>query len=171
MKVSDIMTTNVRTVSPDTMVSEVASIMCLYRISGLPVVEHDQLVGMIAEQDVLKILFPSLDEIMNNFNTIDYSEYINEYRNVIENTVAEVMTPNPISVNADMHALKASAIIFRNKFRRIPVVNVENKLVGVLSVGDIHRAIYLENVQSGVTFCRQPNLSNYSISEDSRQVN
>ena len=91
---------------------------------------------------------------MNNFSTIDYSRYINEYKNVLEHSVEEVMTNNPISVNADMHVLKASAIIFRNKFRRIPVVNDDNELTGVLSVGDIHRAIYLENVQSGSTFCR-----------------
>ena len=64
MLVSDIMTRTPRTVSPDAKLQEVASIMCLYRIPALPVVDADgKLVGNISEMDLLKNLFPTMEDI------------------------------------------------------------------------------------------------------------
>ncbi|WP_245831920.1 CBS domain-containing protein [Solemya velesiana gill symbiont] len=54
-----------RTVTPDTDLVEVVSLMCLYRYSGLPVLEDDKMVGFIAEKDVLHRMFPTLEEMMS----------------------------------------------------------------------------------------------------------
>ena len=65
MLVSEIMTKNPKTVSPDTHLKEVASIMCLYRIPALPVVDEDgKLVGNISEMDLLKNLLPTMEDII-----------------------------------------------------------------------------------------------------------
>ena len=66
MLVKDIMCCNLKTVRPDTPMSSVVADMCLYRISGLPVVgENKELLGFIAEKDVLHHLFPTLEDAMN----------------------------------------------------------------------------------------------------------
>mgnify|MGYP002635029243 CR=1 FL=1 len=54
MLVEDVMSRSLKTVNPDTPLAEVVSMMCLYRLSGIPVVEDDnKLVGFISERDVL----------------------------------------------------------------------------------------------------------------------
>jgi len=59
MQVHEVMSRAIRSVSADAKVMEVASIMCLYRIPGIPVVADDgKLLGVIAEKDVLHSLFP-----------------------------------------------------------------------------------------------------------------
>ena len=67
------------------------------------------------------------------------------YGDVLNQTVEELMTKNPLSVDPDMHLLRAATIMVRHKFRRIPVVE-DAKLTGVLSLGDVHKAIFHANI-------------------------
>src|SRR5918911_4911545 len=53
MKVSDVMTTELVTVTPDVPLKEAAALMLEHRISGLPVVDGDRVVGVLSETDVL----------------------------------------------------------------------------------------------------------------------
>ena len=52
MPIKDITTSNVRTVTSDQKLGEVVSLMCLYRYSGIPVVDDGELKGIVAESDV-----------------------------------------------------------------------------------------------------------------------
>jgi CBS domain-containing protein len=146
MLVKDVMTDPVKTVKPDTSLQEVTSLMCLKRYSGLPVVDDNQkLVGFIAERDVLRYLFPSIKDIMANMESIDFEAMENDYKKVLPLKAADLMIKNVITISPDMPILKAVSIMARNNFRRIPVAE-EDKLVGMLSLGDIHRAIFMKNV-------------------------
>ncbi|MFV2004550.1 MAG: CBS domain-containing protein [Gammaproteobacteria bacterium] len=141
MKVEDIMTTNVRTVTSDKKLGEVVSLMCIYRYSGIPVVDDGKLVGTVSESDVLGRMFPKLEDLMDSMSAVDYDEQMNKYSDVVNVTVKDVMTPVVISVKPDMHILQAAATMVGRKFRRIPVA-VGDKLVGMVSMGDVHKAIY-----------------------------
>jgi len=147
MKVKDAMTRSARAVKPDTKVMEVASQMCLYRFHGLPVVDdEDMLVGVIAEKDVLHSLFPKIEDmIAHGMATVDLDQEMARYSDVLEQTVAELMTPNPVAVDPEMHLLRAATIMVRHNFRRIPVAE-DGKLVGMLTLGDVHKAIFHANV-------------------------
>jgi CBS domain-containing protein len=141
MNVEDIMTTNVRTVTSDKKLSEVVSLMCIYRYSGIPVVDDGKLVGTVSESDVLGKMFPRLEDLMDSMSAVDYDEQMNKYSDVVNVTVKDVMTPVVISVKPEMHILQAAATMVGRKFRRIPVA-VGDKLVGMVSMGDVHKAIY-----------------------------
>ena len=141
MNVEDIMTTNVRTVSSDKKLGEVVSLMCIYRYSGIPVVDDGKLVGTVSESDVLGKMFPKLEDLMANMSTVDYDAQMNQYSDVVSITVKDVMTPVVITVKPDMHILQAASVMVGRKFRRIPVA-VGDKLVGMVSMGDVHKAIY-----------------------------
>lgn len=143
MIVSDIMTHAPRTVSPDTTLQEVASTMSLYRIPALPVVdEAGLLVGNISEMDVLKNLLPTMDDIMSGDAIMEMSQVIPNYSASMKQKVSDMMTPNPVSVSPDMHIIKATARMTSHRFRRIPVADKNGKLVGVMSLGDVHKALF-----------------------------
>ena len=149
MLVSDIMTRNPRTVSPDTLLQEVASIMCLYRIPALPVVDMDgKLVGNISEMDLLKNLFPKMEDIMSGSSVQEIERMVPNYSASMKEIVSEMMTKNPVSVSPDQHVLKAAAKMTSHRFRRIPVTDSAGKLVGVMSLGDVHKAIFQLHVSS-----------------------
>jgi CBS domain-containing protein len=147
MLVKDVMSRSVRSVTPDTKVMEVASLMCLYRFHGLPVVEgDDRLVGLIAEKDVLHSLFPTIESLMEEgMGNVDLDKEMGKYKDVLSLPVSDLMTRNPIAVPPDMHILRAATIMVRNRFRRIPVAD-QGSLVGMLSLGDVHKAIFHANV-------------------------
>jgi CBS domain-containing protein len=149
MLVSEIMTRTPKTVTPETKLLEVVSLMCLFRFSGLPVVENDKLVGIIAEKDVLHRMFPTLEEIMDGISSPDYAKMMSQYKDVVNLKVSDLMTPSVITVSPDMHILRAATIMVRHKFRRIPVAD-GGQLVGMLSLGDIHKAIFQANLAENI---------------------
>lgn len=145
MKVKDIMTTNVRTVSSDKKLGEVVSLMCVYRYSGIPVVDNGKLVGTVSESDVLGKMFPKLEDLMDSMSSVDYEALMKQYANVVNVQVKEVMTPAVITIKPDMHILQAASMMCGRKFRRIPVA-VGDELVGMVSMGDVHKAIFQSTV-------------------------
>jgi CBS domain-containing protein len=151
MKVKDVMSRSVRSVHPETKVVEVASLMCLYRFHGLPVVEEDdRLVGIIAERDLLHCLFPSLDKLIaEGMHSVDLDQEMARYSDVLALTTRELMTANPVTVDPEMHVLRAATVMVRHNFRRIPVAH-EGRLLGMLSIGDVHKAIFQASVTSGL---------------------
>jgi CBS domain-containing protein len=126
---------------------EVASLMCLYRFHGLPVVDDEnRLLGIIAEKDVLHSLFPTIESLMEQgMANVDLDREMGRYKEVLSLPVSDLMTRNPIAVNPDMHILRAATIMVRNRFRRIPVAD-NGVLIGMLSLGDVHKAIFHANV-------------------------
>jgi predicted transcriptional regulator len=71
------------------------------------------------------------------------------YKEVLERTVGELMAKNPISVDPDMHLLRAATVMVKHNFRRIPIAE-NGKLVGMLSLGDVHKAIFQANLSGAL---------------------
>ena len=141
MQVKDIMTTNLRTITSDKKLGEVVSMMCIYRYSGIPVVDDGKLVGTVSESDVLGKMFPKLEDLMGNMAAVNYDDLMSQYGNVVHVRVKDVMTPAVVTIKPDMHILQAASIMCGRKFRRIPVA-IGDELVGMVSMGDVHKAIY-----------------------------
>jgi CBS domain-containing protein len=141
MQVKDIMTSNVRTVTSDQKLGEVVSLMCLYRYSGIPVVDDGELKGIVAESDVLRNMFPRLEDLMDRMKSVNYDEQVNQYANVVHLAVKDIMTPAVVTIRPDAHILQAASMMVGRKFRRIPVAEGK-QLVGMLSLGDVHKAIF-----------------------------
>lgn len=145
MLVKDVMSRGAKTVTADTDLQKVASLMCLHRFSGLPVIDaEDNLLGFIAERDVLRHMFPSLQDLMENMNAVDFEDLERDYQKVFKLKVKDLMVTGVITVKPNLPILKAVSIMARHNFRRIPVAQ-DGKLLGVISLGDIHRAIFMES--------------------------
>ena len=117
MKVSEIMTTTVESVTPETDLVMVARKMKELNIGSLPVVEGNRLLGIITDRD---IVIRSVAEGTNPQNE--------QARNIL--------TPDPTTIDADADVSDASELMSREQIRRLPVVQGGN-LVGFLSIGDL----------------------------------
>lgn len=119
LKIEEVMTTKVITVSPEDTVREMKEVLRLNRISGAPVLRDGELVGIISIEDVIKAL----------------------ERGDIEATVGEKMTPSVQTLFADETVIHAVNKFGRLGFGRLPVIDRQGKLAGILTQGDIARGL------------------------------
>ena len=147
MQVKDTMCSEVKTCKPDTSIKEIATIMCFNKISGLPVVDDDNnVVGVISEKDILCSMFPDMRELVESGAKTDFEEMEKDYSSVLGKNVEDLMTKVVATVSPDMPILRAASMMWVRKIRRIPVTTEDNKLVGILSMGDVHKAVFQESL-------------------------
>ena len=147
MLVSEIMTMGVKTAQMGTPVRELANVMCLNNISGLPVVDDkDNIVGVVSEKDILRKMFPDMQEIADEGRP-DFEDMEKKYADALDLTAKDIMTSPVSSVTSDMPIMKAASMMCINTIRRIPVVD-DGKVVGIVSIGDVHKAIYQNTLAS-----------------------
>ncbi len=141
MLVQDIMTTNVKAFTADQSVKDIAIIMVMDHISGAPVVDHDNnLVGIISEKDILQHMFPNLNEVMSE-GRFNFESLEDKYQDTMNVKIGDIMVKDVTSITLDLPCLKAASTMWVKNFRRIPVT-VKGKLVGIVSIGDVHRSIF-----------------------------
>lgn len=141
--VAEIMTTDPVTVSPETSLQEAIQILAERDISGLPVVDKQgQLIGVISETDLTwqatgvdtppYIMF--LDSIIYLQNPAKHNE---EVHKALGQTVGEAMSEKPATVQPNQLVREAARIMHEKKVRRLPVVNEQSELVGMITQGDV----------------------------------
>ena len=141
MKVSEIMTTGVKTAKADTPVKEIANTMCFNKISGLPIVDdNDKIIGIVSEKDLLTKMFPDMATIASEGRP-NFEEMEKDYADTLQLVADDIMTKTVSSVTPDMPIMKAASMMCVNKIRRIPV-SENDKIVGIISIGDVHKAIF-----------------------------
>jgi CBS domain-containing protein len=116
MKIREIMTDQIIFVSTDDTVEKAAQLMEQNDIGSLPVCEGDRVVGMITDRDIV------IREVAKGEGT--------------SQTVAGIMTHDPVLGSPDMDVQEAAELMSNNQIRRLPVVE-KGTLVGMVSLGDI----------------------------------
>ena len=144
MRVRDVITRKVRTTKVDRSIRSVAETISQKKIGGLPVVDDDNhLVGIISEKDILKTMLPGYTEFLEDpIQAMDFNAMERSYGNVLQRNVGELMTKTVYSVSIDDPVMKAAAQMDLHNFRRIPVVGRDKRLAGIVSLSDIHQAIF-----------------------------
>ena len=118
MKVKDAMHKGAEWVSPDTPLTEVARKMKELDVGSIPVGENDRLVGMVTDRDIA-------------------CRAVADGRDCDVATAGDVMTDGIIFCR-DMEELDDALRIMEHKqIRRLPVINEQKRLVGMLSLGDV----------------------------------
>jgi CBS domain-containing protein len=119
MKVSDVMSTEVETVRPDQMVREAARFMLQADAGSIPVTEGNRLVGMITDRDI------AVRGVALGYGP--------------ETPVSELMTSGIVSAHADELIEEAARKMGEAQVRRLPVIDHDQRLVGIVSLGDLAR--------------------------------
>ena len=146
LKVKDIMTTDVITVSPETEILQAAKLLLEGRINGIPVVdETKKLVGILCQSDLIaqqkRIPIPSFFTFMDGlFSTSSAKQMEKQVQKIAAITVGQAMTPNPVFVEPEMGIEVVAGLMVDNGFHTIPVLQ-EGKLVGIVGKEDILRTL------------------------------
>jgi CBS-domain-containing membrane protein len=145
--VAHFMTRDLITVQPETSIKDVIQILADNHIGGLPVVDaSEQLVGVISETDLLwqesGVTPPPyimlLDSVIYWENPGTYER---ELHKALGQTAAEVMTTKPITIAPDKPLSEAAKIMHDRRIHRLFVLDDRKRVIGVLTVGDIIRAM------------------------------
>jgi CBS domain-containing protein len=120
MKVKQAMHTGAQWVEPDTALTTLARLMREHNIGAIPIGENDRLVGMVTDRDIVcRGLAAGLD--LNRA------------------TARDVMSKGIFYCKDTEDVAEAARTMEEKKVRRLPVINQDKRLVGILSVGDISR--------------------------------
>jgi CBS domain-containing protein len=145
--VADVMTRDPICVRPETPLNEAIKILADQRISGLPVVDDfGKLIGILSETDLMwqesgvnppaYIMF--LDSVIYLENPAKYERDLHK---ALGQTVKEVMTDQVVSVHPDKPLREAAKMMHADGYRRLPVTDASGKVIGILTRGDIIRAM------------------------------
>lgn len=139
MKVKEVMSKKVITVSPETSFAKVWEIIFKKGMHGLPVVEKDNtLVGIIAEEDLLSKLYPSYKEYVDDFRAASDFEEMEESIGELKGLEAkDVMNRRIYLAYPEDPILKALSKMIIRQVHQLPVIDKKRKLVGIISKGDI----------------------------------
>ena len=135
--VSDVMTRDVVTVRPDTPFTEIVRLMETRRISGVPVLHPDgHVLGVVSESDLLaKERFKSPDPA----HRFESGLQLRERDRAEAVKAAELMTTPARTVTQDVSIVEAARLMADTRCNRLPVVDRDGRLVGVVSRGDLLR--------------------------------
>jgi CBS domain-containing protein len=141
--VAEVMTKDLITVSPETSLQEAIQILAEQKIGGLPVVDpKGKLVGVISETDLTwqatgvdtppYIMF--LDSVIYLQNPAKHNQEIHK---ALGQKVGDAMSDRPTTIKEDQPVREAARIMHEKKVRRLPVVNDQSELVGIITQGDV----------------------------------
>jgi CBS-domain-containing membrane protein len=142
----DIMTRAVITVSPDMEIVHAAKILLENRINGAPVIdETGKLVGILCQSDLIaqqkKLPIPSYFTFLDGLITLTSMKQIEkQVQKIAAVTVAQAMTPDPVTVQPDTDIEAVAALMVDQSFHTIPVVE-EGELLGIVGKEDILKTL------------------------------
>ncbi len=137
MRISDVMTPNPRTVQLTDDLQTAARIMRDEDTGVVPVLEDGRLVGMVTDRDIVIRAVADGD---------------------FQCTIDDIVTDDPVCATPEMSTAEAAELMGEHQIRRLPVVDKDEKLVGIVSIGDIavkegrdsRMGETLENISEGV---------------------
>lgn len=117
-KIHEVMTPHAKCIGPDSTLVEAANQMLELDVGALPICENDRLAGMITDRDLAL-------------------RGVAESRDPKSTTVRSIMSPGIIYIFEDQDVEEAARLMEVKKIRRLPVLNREKRLVGIVSLGDL----------------------------------
>lgn len=115
LKVHTVMTRDPITVTPETKMEDTLDLFRSKRISGAPVISHDELIGIISIEDLILCL----------------------QKNDLDSPVSKYMSTNLLTIKGSEPVIEALKLFASSHFGRLPVLDSNNKLVGILTKGNI----------------------------------
>ena len=146
MQIANIMTKKVVTIKPDTTVQEIIQLMRRHHITMLPVVKDGELLGAVAESDLLlkeaPLHVPAYISFLDSIICLESLQHLEEsVRKLVGNKARDLMTEPVITVLDTDTTSTAAALMGEHKLLSLPVVNEDGELVGIVSQGDIVRSL------------------------------
>ena len=148
MKARDIMDPDPATVGPDDELQTVIALLREHELHGVPVVnEGGRCIGIITEADLVlagddaDLHLPHYIELFGGIVFLEsMSHFEDRLRKAVAATAKDMMTPDPVTIDADASIEEAARLISRKRHNRLPVVE-HGRLVGVITRLDVLDAL------------------------------
>ncbi|MBF0411190.1 MAG: CBS domain-containing protein [Desulfamplus sp.] len=145
VKAEHVMTTPVITVEEKTSILDAAKLMAENNISGIPVLDSKQYVcGVISEKDFLKKIIRKDGKINSSFMSLiaqclEVSGCLTSDIRLL--SVNDIMSSPPVTVQKSISIMDVSAIFELHKINRVPVLDSNSKLIGIIARSDLVHAL------------------------------
>ena len=147
--ITDVMTTPVVTLLPEQTIEEAVAVLAEHGISGAPVVDPDgRLAGLLDDTDLIlseaRLHAPTTIELLGAYLTMpgEQHRYREELRSALGRNVGVVMDPDPAIVGPDATVEDAATIMVDRDVSRVPVVDADRRVVGIVTRGDLVKGMY-----------------------------
>jgi len=138
VKVKDIMSRDIASLSSDDSIERAAQLMKQYDVGSIPVCSQEKIVGIVTDRDI------ALRATARGQKSQ-------------QQTVSDIMSSNPVVGSPDMDVHDAARIMSEKQIRRLPIVD-QNNLVGIVALGDISVEPDLQdNAEEALKNISQPN--------------
>ena len=143
LKVKDFMISDVISVKPDATVKELLKLLTKHHIGGVPVVDHqNKLTGIVSDGDIMRYLAPKEGSVHDFIYGIVREEGETEQevlKEKINTTVDKLMHKKQIYTLKKEDTLeKAIQILSQHHFKKLPVLDLDGKVTGIISRGDVN---------------------------------
>ncbi len=141
-KVKDIMTKEVISVTPETKVKDIADAMLNSHLTGVPVVENEEVVGVITDEDLVasegNIHVPTFVQILDGALFLDSPAKVKEeLGKITAKTARELMNEEFTTAGPETDVHELATLMEDTHANPIPVIDDNRKLVGIVSRADI----------------------------------
>jgi CBS domain-containing protein len=146
LKVKDIMTKEIISVSPETEIASAAKILLEKRINGMPVIDaFGRLVGIICQSDLVAqqkgIPIPSVFTLLESYIPLTSLKRLDkEMEKIAALTVKAAMTPDPVTVGLETDIEEVAKLMVDKKYHTLPVVE-GGKVVGIVGKEDVLKTL------------------------------
>jgi CBS domain-containing protein len=150
MQASDVMTSDVVSVGPDTPIPDIARLLVERRISGVPVVDSaGRLLGIVGEGNLIHLISRQGNEKHSGWLSLLTSpeEHAHEYLRSHGRVARDVMTTTVITIGESAPVPQVARLLDTRQLKRVPVVR-EGKVVGIITRSDLLRALAYRAVSS-----------------------
>ncbi len=146
LSIKDIMTRDVIAIPPEMDIAHAARLLLEKGINGVPVVDGtEKLVGILCQSDLVaqqkKFPIPTVFTLLDGFIPLTSMKHLEkEVQKITAVTVADGMTPDPVTVGPDASIEEVGTIMVEKSYHTLPVVD-NGELVGIVGQEDILRTL------------------------------
>lgn len=163
MKVSELMTKDVVTVERQSTLKEVAELLAGRRISGVPVVDRPRrVVGVVSEADIAE----KEAAVDRPRGVVDWLLARGTSPRLEARTAGEAMSSPPITLRPDRDVAEAARLMIEQGVNRLPIVDAEGTLVGIVTRADLVRAFIRSDAEIEHELLEDVVLGNLGIDPD-----
>jgi CBS domain-containing protein len=147
----DIMSKKVITIGKNASIEKLSELLVNNKISGVPVVdENNKMVGIVSEADIIvqdaDLHFPRYFKLLD---AIIYLESLNKFKRNLEKHLAtkvgDIMTQKVKTVSENTPVNEIANLMLDSRVNRVPVMDKNNNLVGIITRADIVKSMVLNN--------------------------
>jgi CBS-domain-containing membrane protein len=144
MKVSNVMSRQLITASPDTTVKELWTLLFRKHKNAIPVIDAKRtLVGIITKEDLLKALYPNYEQYFEDIPFFEDFESMEHKAKELGTVKAKkIMCTKVIYTRSDTPLMRALSRMIVRRLNQLPVLSNKDEVIGMITKGDIFSALF-----------------------------